>query len=69
MENITKTTMEVRVLTPQEGFYLTQSTLKEGEERVFSQKLFLAKDASENDWRLAFQEEKDKYQSRATIKE
>lgn len=61
MENITKTTIEVSVLTPEDGFYLTQSLLKEGEDRIFSEKIFLAKDASESDWRIASQEEKDDY--------
>lgn len=62
MENITKTTMQVRVLTPEQGFFLTQSVIEDGAERVFSEKVFLAKDANENDWRLATVEEKQEYE-------
>lgn len=55
------TTFQVRVLEPEEGFYLTQTNLEEGAERTFSKKVFLAQDASPDEWRSATYEEKDEY--------
>lgn len=52
---------KVTTLISNTGCYLTQSSLKEGEERIFSQTLFLAKDALATDWRDAPQTEKEAY--------
>lgn len=57
------TTFEVRVLEPEEGFYLTQSNLEEGAERTFSKKVFLAQKATPDQWRNASEEEKEGYES------
>lgn len=51
----------IRVLTPEKELYLTQTSIKETEERSFSKKIFLAKDASESDWRLATEDEKNEH--------
>lgn len=56
-----QSTFTVRVLEPEEGLYLTQSNLEEGVERTFSTKVFLAQDASPNQWRSATPEEKEEY--------
>lgn len=55
------TTFQVRVLEPEAGFYLTQSNLEEGVERTFSTKVFLAQEASPDQWRSATPEEKEEY--------
>lgn len=56
------TTFQVRVLEPEEGFYLTQSNLEEGTERTFSKKVFLAQEASPDEWRSASEQEKTEYE-------
>lgn len=56
------TTFQVRVLESEEGFYLTQSNLEEGVERTFSKKVFLARDASPDEWRNASEKEKKEYE-------
>lgn len=51
----------VNMLESSPGEYLTQAILKEGEERIFATKVFLAKDSVPEDWRSASQDEKDDY--------
>lgn len=57
------TTFEVRVIEPEEGFYLTQSNLEEGTDRTFTKKVFLAQAASPGDWRSATPQEKEAYEA------
>lgn len=63
MENITVTTLQVRVLEPEQGKYLTQTAIENEAERTFSKKVYLAQEAAESDWRIANQAEKDEYQA------
>lgn len=63
MENIIKTTLQVRVLEPETGKYLTQTNFEEGADRTFSKMVYLAQDAQESDWRIAEQTEKDAYEA------
>lgn len=63
------TTFQVRVLEPEEGFYLTQSNLEEGAERTFSRKVFLAQEASPDEWRSATPREKEEYEVQQEGKE
>lgn len=62
------TTLEVTILEPNEGEYLTQTNLEEGADRTFSKKVFLAQDAMPSDWRAATQEEKDAYDAEQAAK-
>lgn len=62
------TTLEVTILEPNEGEYLTQTNLEEGAGRTFSKKVFLAQDAMPSDWRIADQAEKDAYEAEQLAK-
>lgn len=62
------TTLEVTILEPNEGEYLTQTNLEVGADRTFSKKVFLAQDAHASDWRTANQEEKDAYDAEQAAK-
>ena len=63
MNNIEKSTFTVTKLTATENFYLTQSTLEEGERRVFTKVAFLAQDQPADCWREATEQEKEEYMS------
>lgn len=54
--------MTVTVLEASQGGFLTQTTLKEGEERLFVTKAFLAQDGNISDWRSASEAEKQEYE-------
>lgn len=61
MENIKESTFVVRKLTVADGFYLTQSLLEEGEERVFTKVAFLAQEQPTDYWREATEQERQEF--------
>lgn len=48
---LTSTQVTLRTLTPSEGMWLTQVEDVEPQERIFSDKVFLAKDDAPENWR------------------
>lgn len=49
----------IKVLEPDEGMMLTQRTLREGEVRVLSSKVYLAQGSTEDEWTEVTAEEND----------
>lgn len=61
MEKIIKSTLEVRKIEAPEGYYLTRTNYADGEQHTFTKVAFLAQGESEQNWKLATEEQKQEY--------
>lgn len=57
-----KNTIQLIKIEPNEGYYLTQKELHEGEERIFSSCIYLGIYDSEENWTEWSEEEKMKFE-------